>query len=969
MLLAVTRGKGGPVPALPRPDLPPGAHRELSEALHDLHHRAGWPSLRTLAKASGCSHTTVSKALSEPRLPSWGVLELLVEAMDGEVERFHRLWLEAGAASSGERAPPQLAGRLEELAAVRRHLDSGSGLLVVAGEAGIGKTKLVATAVAATDVLVAQGACLPLSQTVPLMPVADALGAAWAVDEGRHVEAVLAEGPNYLRPALGSLLPELETPDVGADQRQVFQAVERVLAGPGRGSRLALVLEDLHWADPGTLDLLEHLVARRAPVALMGTWRQDDPSLPEETRAWWDRIRRHPLTAVVRLGPLDRTATAALMAGLGVDPTPAAVDRVYRRSRGQPLFTEQLAVQPDDGGALPELLADLLGHRLGQLGDDARLVTTALGVADRRLLVTDLAELTEVSGAQLDAALHELADRYLLAGLASTVALRHPLLAEAARARLLPHERQRMHRRLAGRLARARAPSAAEVAEHWRAAGDRVRELDWREAAARAASSRGADGQAAAEWLRVLELWPDDRSRSAAAHAEALVEAMRCLGASSAVDRAAHLVPQALELVPNLDPTAAARVLATAGSVQGAVHGPVEAIPLLEHALALHEELPPSADHARALSHLAGQLRGMGRYDEAGELISRAVVTSEQIADGPLLRTNLELLAWHQSMAGDTEAAAATRARADTTAELPPLDVVRVGVVRTDALLVTGATCAEVEASAAPGLALARHEGLSSHAVALLQCNTAQALISAGRVAAAWDLIEPVTQGRPGVDNFPVFIERLWLESLRGRDDEALRHLETVSAVPITGVTNRAERTERAALVHLWRGDPRTAELLLTHTLEELRDSVGSERGGALLTLLARAVADLTASPPAPGAVRALVEVRRSLLRDPLAASTVAADSQARAEQWDAELGRLTGRPDEGAWGRAANTWDGLERPHDSAYCRWRGAQAALAIGHGTVAARLLRRAAADAREHVPLSAAIAATSAYAPQS
>ena len=115
------------VPALPRPDLPPGAHRDLVDALHDLHHRAGWPSLRTLANAAGCSHTTVSAVFSSARLPPWGVLELLVESMDGNVEEFHDLWL---AASTPEhraaphdrrhRRPPHRAGRSTPPPRVRR---------------------------------------------------------------------------------------------------------------------------------------------------------------------------------------------------------------------------------------------------------------------------------------------------------------------------------------------------------------------------------------------------------------------------------------------------------------------------------------------------------------------------------------------------------------------------------------------------------------------------------------------------------------------------------------------------------------------------------------------------------------------------------------------------------------------------------------------------------------------------------
>ena len=141
--------------ALPRPDLPPGPQRDLNDALHELHHRAGWPSLRTMASHAGCSHTTVSGVFSAPRIPSWGILELLVEAMNGDVEQFHHLWLDsASPAEAPSRAGAGIAGRRTELAAVRRHLEAGSGLLLVTGEAGIGKTKLVTTA-AAVDRFVA----------------------------------------------------------------------------------------------------------------------------------------------------------------------------------------------------------------------------------------------------------------------------------------------------------------------------------------------------------------------------------------------------------------------------------------------------------------------------------------------------------------------------------------------------------------------------------------------------------------------------------------------------------------------------------------------------------------------------------------------------------------------------------------------------------------------------------------------
>src|SRR4051794_40908509 len=184
------------VAGLPRPEVPPGPRWDLVDALHSLHHEAGWPSLRVLAREAGCSPTTVSKTFSSPRLPSWGVLELLVEALGGDPTGFHDLWL-AASTPDGTRSAPQtrIAGRKPELAAVRRHLQTGAGLLVVTGEAGLGKSRLVTTAasLAAPSTFVAMGSCLPLSIDVPLLPVADALSGVREVDDGQWLKEALSD--------------------------------------------------------------------------------------------------------------------------------------------------------------------------------------------------------------------------------------------------------------------------------------------------------------------------------------------------------------------------------------------------------------------------------------------------------------------------------------------------------------------------------------------------------------------------------------------------------------------------------------------------------------------------------------------------------------------------------------------------------------------------------------------------------
>ena len=204
--------------ALPRPDHAPGPVRELNDALHGLHHLAGWPSLRTLARDAGCSHTTVSHVFSATRLPAWGVVELLVEAMGGDTAHFHELWLSASSPGRVGATAPAIAGRRIELPAVRRHLETGTGLLLVNGEAGIGKTKLVSTAVAlsAADVFVATGPCLPLSSEAPLMPAADALRSVYESDGGRWLGKAVSQCPPYVLDSFTVLVPELAHWDVPA---------------------------------------------------------------------------------------------------------------------------------------------------------------------------------------------------------------------------------------------------------------------------------------------------------------------------------------------------------------------------------------------------------------------------------------------------------------------------------------------------------------------------------------------------------------------------------------------------------------------------------------------------------------------------------------------------------------------------------------------------------------------------------
>jgi hypothetical protein len=178
----------------------------------------------------------------------------------------------------------------------------------------------------------------------------------------------------------------------------------------------------------------------------------------------------------------------------------------------------------------------------------------------------------------------------------------------------------------------------------------------------------------------------------------------------------------------------------------------------------------------------------------------------------------------------------------------------------------------------------------------------------------------------------------------------------------------RIEVVNDVAAIDLWSRAPERAFLLLQTFLDEI---VGTEIGalsGPTFVLAARAAADLADLDVLPSDAR---DRHRSALRrlrerapESLFRATNRADGPATGESWRAETARLSGATSIPLWARAAGEWDRIDRPHDAAYCRWRGARDALTMGEGRIAQRMLRRAAQQAGEHVPLATAISETAA-----
>ena len=349
---------------------------------------------------------------------------------------------------------------------------AGRGRLVlVGGEAGVGKTSLVDEFALrhrqAARVL--WGACDPLTTPRPLGPLAD------------------------VAPALGGQLDQLLRDE--APREVLFPALLERL----RNTRVAtvLVIEDVHWADEATLDLLRFL-ARRLGVAttlLVVTYRDDELGPQHPVQLLAGDLASSALVRRLRLAPLSRQAVAALAGPHGVDP-----GALYETTRGNPFFVTEILAAGHE--AIPATVVDAVLGRAARLSPPARQVLDAAAVVAPPVEIWLLAEMAGAAPAHLD----ECVAAGMLQGLTGGVAFRHELARLAVERALAPGRRADLHgRALAALLARSGlGMDPARLAHHADGAGDATAVLEHAPVAARRAAALGAHREAAAEYARAL---------------------------------------------------------------------------------------------------------------------------------------------------------------------------------------------------------------------------------------------------------------------------------------------------------------------------------------------------------------------------------------------------------------------------------------------------------------------------------
>jgi DNA-binding CsgD family transcriptional regulator len=879
-----------------------------------------------------------------------------------------------------------LVGRDSEMARLRALLDDAAAgravTALVGGDAGVGKSRLVAEVMAIagrSGFTVLCGQCAEIGDSVPYLPFADAFRTA----PPRIAQAVKS------RPVLARLLPDGGEPAQGADpsgmaRQQMFGAVLGTLAELAADSPVLLVLEDLHWADATTRNLVTFLarMLRRERVAIIGTYRTDDLNRRHPLGEVVAELGRLPSVALVELGPLPAAALAEHLSQLPKGPSrlsTALLRSLVDRAEGNAYYAEELlAASSGSSGVLPSGLAALLLARVARVSGAAQQVLRAAAVAGRRADDQLVLAASGLDDAQYEEAVRELvAHQLLVPDGPDGYRFRHALLREAVYGDLLPGERTRLHGRFAALLADVPG-AAAELAYHSLISHDVPGALAASVRAGEEAKRIGAPAEAHRHYDQALELW--DR----VADAEKLAGMSRGeLGVESALAAAASGdVPRAIQLLRHIraglgdDATAEFRTgtgerLAYYLLQSDEPGWAADALRVIKETVEQIPAGPPSPARARAMATYA--LAWMANDDSAAaeEWAQRAREEAARSGADWVGADSLVTLGMISNREGNSDEAirlftAAHRQAADTSMFGVEL---RAAYHLTAELLARG-DLAEAVAAAHDGVGRADAEGLGFAPYGLdVQHLHFQAHYAEGD----WDRAEEVAR------NFPVWVTKLpeavlsamalFIDVARGDAvaDERRTWLEPFWNDVFVAYIGRGLLAEQA----LWRGDTETAlaeaEAALRAYAEWMRSPAAIRVAATALSAradraaAARSAGNTTAVAAEETAGALLIDLAREGARNPARPKSVLGPEGrgwlARAE---AEYQRLIGSNSPAAWEKTLAEF-GPGYVYETARTQWRLAEALAVSGRAREAAEVWRAAAATAAKlrAEPLRAAL----------
>jgi DNA-binding CsgD family transcriptional regulator len=563
--------------------------------------------------------------------------------------------------------------------------------VLLSGDAGVGKTRLL---VELRDLAedagwrVVAGHCLDFGDSaLPYLPFTEAFGRL-AVDAPALVEAIAEDNP-----AIRRLLPGRRLLSGGGhaepdsvDRADLFEAVYAALERLGQAGPTLLVVEDVHWADQSTREMLSFLFSRPflSPVALVASYRSDDLHRRHplrRTAAEWARL---PGVARMPLPPLSDPDVRRLVRSIHPARLPEMQMRaIVTRAEGIAFFVEELVGAAGSGGqALPADLAELLLVRLERLDDQARATVRAAAAAGRRVPHALLARVVGLPADALDQALRAAVESHVLVPAGDDAyAFRHALLAEAVYDDLLPGERVRLHTAYVDALSRRDVEgTAAELARHARAANNPVIAVQASIEAGDDAMAVGGPDEAAQHYEQALSLCVDPRAEGPGEPVDLVGLSIKAADAhASAGDplRALKLLEDQLSQVTETAGEPRLRLLLALGQASLLADTSVNPLEMTTQALAMLDESPTKL-RAKVLTAHARANAAMGRDDDALRWATEARTLSERLGMPRLVNDATTTLAKLDQKAGDPLEAqrsfekivAQARADGDLTSEL-----------------------------------------------------------------------------------------------------------------------------------------------------------------------------------------------------------------------------------------------------------------------------------------------------------
>ena len=888
-------------------------------------------------------------------------------------------------AASKRVSSPRIVGRREELASLRSVFEAiAEGqpqVVVVGGESGVGKTRLIEDAVAelGSGVRVLRSQCQVFGAELPYLPFAQMIRELIRSLPPDEVKDMLGPaGPELAQfvPEIGELISAPRGKTGGGSELQRLRLYESLLHLAERIAEdrpTVFVVEDLHWIDPDSLRLLAFLSQSigRGDVVLIMTLRteaieQGSPVLP-----FLAELERGSGVLRIELERLDHEATRRQVAAILEDgPDAALVERIWELGDGNPLFTEELVAASASGRDLGSpRLRDLIGARIAHLPREAQEVLRMAAVLGRSIDLELLAAASPEHDSQVSHAMELGIEEQVLVRATDRHAafrFRHELVRSVMAEQVASPEARAAHAACAAVLEARSNADPSELAYHWDAADEAEAALEWHVKAGFDTEARHAYEAALRHYERALELWP------ATSEAEEIAGASRrrLLQRAATVAARAGLHERAIELAnaflgdakdDELSELVRSRLrwyLWEAGRLDEA---------LQEARDAVARSYPDDRErwHANATAHLAGLLLVHDDTDEARTNAQAALrlaeaagaVEEEVLANGVIGGCLLLEGAVDAGIERITEALEAARRieREDARLGADRLDDRRfpVGVVLASTQLAAAYEVADRPEDtirvAEAGYRRAEEQGVARTYGATLRAAEARAMYRAGRWTDALETIEAaLEEGASGPGRASLLAMSALIHAARGADaeaDDALRLAEGDS-----------EATSAAEVIHwlavaraerlIWAGQPLEAVGFIAGAYEAGSEAArGAGLGQAvgldaslpqLLSLAARAGADLALIERAEGApaaasamatdrVRTAIEQARR--RPGLAASWAPDLALAEAELDRAEHGSDARTVE--AWRQAVAAGQG--RPYLEAYARWRLASALLA--------------------------------------